>query len=124
MRPGFVEWWRAIGSRAALLAAVWACAASADGLQPSRDFSRHDARCRNADRDASADEPAGCARIRGYIPAGSDPGGAARVERPPSPFEPLIRPVVTGIGVVAAPIGSALGQVPFFLPARENDQIR
>ena len=125
MRPGFLESWQALGSMAALIAALWAGGAGAGGLEPSRDLNRRDAHCGNADRDApAADGPMGRVRIRGYIPAASDHAGAASINRPPSPFEPLIRPVVTGIGVVAAPIGSALGQVPFFLPARGNDQIR
>lgn len=123
MRRVFLGDWRALAPMTVALAAFGIGTASADGLQPSRDVSRHDLRCRNVDRDAGlAGEPAGCVRIRGYVPAGSDQ--AAGASRPPSPFEPLIRPVVTGIGVVAAPIGSALGQVPFFLPVRENDQLR
>ena len=123
MRHSFLGEGRALAPVAVALAALWIGSARADGLQPSREAGRHDVRCRNVDRDAGlAGEPAGCVRIRGYVAAGSDQ--AAGASRPPSPFEPLIRPVVTGIGLVAVPIGSALGQVPFFLPVRENDQLR
>jgi hypothetical protein len=125
MRRVFVAKWRALAPVVFALAASWSGAASADGLQPSRDISRHDARCHNVDRDAGlAGEPAGCVRIRGYVPAGSDRASDARLVGPPSPLEPLIRPVVSGIGVVAAPIGSALGQVPFFFPGGRNEQLR
>ena len=124
MRRVFMGEWRALAP-AVLFAACSIGTASADGLQPSRDLGRHDLRCNTGDRDAGlAGEPAGCVRIRGYVAAGSDHAAGAGFIRPPSPFEPLIRPVLTGIGVVAAPIGSALGQVPFFLPARENEQLR
>ena len=125
MRRSFVGVRRALAPTAVVFAALWSCGASAGGLEPSRDLSRHDARCRNADRTgASVDETTGCVRIRGYIPAGADHAEGASLDRPPSPFEPLIRPFVAGIGAVAAPIGSALGQVPIFLPVRENEGLR
>jgi len=111
---------RALSPMALLMAALTG-AASADGLQPGREFSRHDLRCRDA---AAAGEPAGCVRIRGYIPAASDRAGATSLDQPPSPFEPLVRTFVAGVGVVAAPIGAALGQVPLFVPARQTEGLR
>jgi hypothetical protein len=101
-------------------AALWMSGASADGLQPSRDHGRHDADCRNADAgDAAADEPAGCVRIRGYITAGSDFAAEKSIGRLPSPLEPFLGPLVTGIGAIVTPVGSAWSQGPF-LPVRHD----
>jgi hypothetical protein len=95
--------------------------AIADGLQPSRDHVRRGADCRSTDK---GDAAAGCVRIRGYIPAGSDFAVEKSIGRPPSPLDPLLGPVVTSIGAIVTPIGSALSQGPLFLPARRDDDVR
>ena len=110
---------------AAFAAALSMSQAAADGLQASGDARRHDAACRSAGKDAAATgEAAGCVRIRGHIPAGSDFAAKGSVGQPPSPLKPLLAPVVTGIGAIVTPIGSVLSQGPFFLTVRHDDDVR
>ncbi len=109
---------------AAFVVALSMSEAGADGLQPSREAGRHDAACRSAGKYDAAGEPAGCVRIRGHIPAGSDFAAQGTVGQPPSPLKPLLGPVVTGIGAIVTPIGSVLTQSPFFLPVRHDDDVR
>jgi hypothetical protein len=112
------------GAQAALAVLVAVCLmsqANADGLQPSRDSDGRDARCATAN---SGSAPAGCARISGYIPAGSEFSTGRKIGGRKAAFAPASAPVVTSVGpYLPGPVDSAL-QGLFFLQVSHDDGAR
>jgi hypothetical protein len=90
----------ALAFLAVLIPGCIAAMARADGLTPSPDAGRRPAQCGGADQDPSANQdPVGCARIRGYIAAGSDFKPGQKVGGLASPFDAPAPPIVKSVGV-------------------------
>jgi hypothetical protein len=89
----------AFAPAAMLLTSSFAFAAGADGLSPPPAANLRPAQCDDAVRDsAGAQDVAGCARISGYIAAGSEFAAGERTGGRRAPFAPPSAPIVTSVG--------------------------
>ena len=104
---------------AALLAACLIGQASAGGLSPSPD---EDSGARQAQCRGGAAE--GCARIRGYIAAGSDVSAAETVGGRPAPFGPPSPPFMSSVDAAGRAAADAINRGLFFLQASHDDGLR
>ena len=111
---------------AILLTASMIRTASADGLPPSTATE-----LRPAQRDETASwrathDAVGCARIIGYVAAGSDFATAEKIGGRLQPFSPLSAPVVTNAGNASEPTlaYSPPKQRSFFLRVGQDDATR
>jgi hypothetical protein len=105
----------------ALLGLLWAGSlASAETLQPTSGGGQRGASCETAEKGA-----AGCARIRGYIAAGSEFTSGEKVAAAPSPFAPLFAPIVTSVGSAESAAVSLPPRIgAFFLQVSHGDGLR
>ena len=87
------------GALASLAILIPGCLiAAADGLKTSPNADKPP-QCGTADQGLRANkDPVGCARIRGYVAAGSDFIAAEKIGGRPAPFEPPATPIVTSVG--------------------------
>ena len=94
--------------------------ASAGALQPAPGDGQRGASCGTADKGT-----AGCARIRGYIAAGSEFTSGEKVAAAPSPFEPLFAPIVTSVGSAESAAVSLPPRIgAFLLQVSHDDGLR
>src|SRR5271165_2381009 len=78
--------------------------ASADSLSPPQVSGLRPAQCDEAAPSLGvAADAIGCARIQGYVAAGSEFAAGERIGGRHAPFEPPSQPVVTSIGPAVAP---------------------
>jgi hypothetical protein len=94
--------------------------ASAGALQPTPGDGERAASCGTAEKGT-----AGCARIRGYIAAGSEFASGEKVAAAPSPFEPLFAPIVTSVGSAESAAVSLPPKIgAFLLQVSHDDGLR
>jgi hypothetical protein len=105
----------------ALLGLVWAGSlASAETLQPTSGGVQRGASCETAEKGT-----AGCARIRGYIAAGSEFTSGEKVAAAPSPLGSLFAPIVTSVGSAESAAVSLPPRIgAFFLQVSHDDGLR
>src|SRR5271165_4316458 len=72
--------------------------ASADSLSPPQVSGLRASQCDEAPSPGAAADAIGCARIQGYVAAGSEFAAGERIGGRHTPFDPPSQPVVTGIG--------------------------
>ena len=111
---------------AILLTASMIRTASADGLPPSTATELRPAQCDETASSRATHDAVGCARIIGYVAAGSDFAAGKKIGARLAPFAPLSGPIVTSVGTASE---SALPNSPpkqrlFFLRVGENDATR
>jgi hypothetical protein len=112
----------AFAPAAILLTSSFAFAAGADGLSPPPSANLRPAQCDDAVGDsARAQDGAGCARISGYVAAGSEFAAGERIGGRPAPFEPRSAPIVTSVGAPDASLANApRTEDSFFLPVSHD----
>jgi hypothetical protein len=98
----------AFAPAAILLTSSFAFAAGADGLSPPPAANLRPAQCDDAVRDSvGAQDVAGCARISGYVAAGSEFAAGERIGGRPVPFAPPSAPIVTSVGAAESSFANA-----------------
>ena len=98
------------------LTASFTLAASADGLPPPPGDGLRATQCDKAVRaSASGEEAAGCARISGYVAAGSEFAAGEKIGGRPAPFEPPFA-ILTGV-----PLGALRTVGSFFLQVSHDN---
>jgi hypothetical protein len=89
----------AFAPAAILLTSSLAFAAGADGLSTPPVANLRPAQCDDAVRDSvGAQDVAGCARISGYVAAGSEFAAGEKIGGRLAPFAPQSAPIVTSVG--------------------------
>ena len=110
----------ALASLTIVLTVSFTLAASADGLPPPPWAGLRPAQCDEAARaSASAQDAAGCARISGYVAAGSEFAAGEKIGVKPAPFESPFAPILTGI-----PLGALRTVGSFFLQVSHDNGLR
>jgi hypothetical protein len=93
---------------AIVLTSPIAFAASADGLSSPPAANLRPAQCDDAVRDSvGAQDVAGCARISGYVAAGSEFAAGERIGGRHVPFAPPSPPIVTSVGAAESSFANA-----------------
>jgi hypothetical protein len=102
------------------LTASFTVAANADSLPPRPGVGLRPAQCDTAVRtSASGEDVAGCARISGYVAAGSEFAAGEKIGGKPAPFESPFAPILTGI-----PLGALRTVGSFFLQVSHDNGLR
>jgi hypothetical protein len=111
---------------AILLTASMIRTASADGLPPSTATELRPAQCNETASSRATHDAVGCARIIGYVAAGSDFATVENIGRRLKPFSPLSGPIVTSAGAASEPSlpNSPPKQRSFFLRVGQDDATR
>jgi len=108
-----------LASLTIVLTASFTFAARADSLPPPPGDGLRPAQCDKAVRaSASAQDAAGCARISGYIAAGSEFAAGEKIGGRPAPFEPPFA-ILTGV-----PLGALRTVGSFFLQVSHDNGAR
>lgn len=98
--------------------------AAADGVKTSPNADPPPPQCGAADQGLRANkDPVGCARIRGYVAAGSDFIAGEKIGGRPEPFEHPAVPIVSSVGSLEPAPGGAPPRAPF-LKVSHDDGVR
>lgn len=113
----------AFASLAVLLMGGLPALAGSDSLTDAEQLSPQ---CANVDQDpATTNDLIGCARIRGYIAAGSDFTAGEKIGGRSALFKPPAPPIVTGAGSAEPmPLDTPPTRDPRFLQVSHDDGVR